>query len=140
MIYEVKEPLSLNAPQFAEYEYLIRWFGKDGSDYLWMFYDAEISQKVTGTIINEQSTNNISALNSSESKIITLIAEDITLAELNIIGEMFTCPYVYRQKKNGYQLIIERLAPVQNSLKYRLRDKKFNIEFELQYPNLKIFK
>ena len=140
MIYEVKEPLSLNAPQFAEYEYLIRWFGKDGSDYWWMFYDAEISQKVTGTIINEQSTNNIAALNSSESKTISLIAEDITQAELNIIGEMFTCPYVYRQKKNGYQLIIERLAPVQNSLKYRLRDKKYNIEFELQYPNLKIFK
>jgi hypothetical protein len=136
-IYELVRPMSLIDSAYEEFEYLIRWIGRDGSEYLWMFYDAEIRHNVKNEVVNSDSETNIKALIDSESRRISLTANDLTKIELQVIGEMFSNDFVYRILKSSN---VERYAPDANSFRYRLMDLKYEIDFDLIMPDMAVIR
>jgi hypothetical protein len=134
--FELIRPKSLQDSVYADYEYLLRWIGRDGSDYLYMFYDAEFSQQVNVDIINQESETRIESLITSETRSITLKAEDLAKADLEIILELFSNKYITRLKKNG---TTERYAPDRNSKTWRLMGGRYELEFKLILSDLPIW-
>lgn len=136
-IFELVRPKSLDDSAYEEFEYLIRWIGRDGADYLYMFYDVEINQAVKNEIINELSATNIETLITSESKAITLTASDLSKNDLNVILELLSNKFVTRLLKSG---LSERYALLPNSFKYRLSGLTYELEFDLQSVDFAVLK
>lgn len=131
-IFELIRPKSLTDSAYEDFEYVIRWIGRDGSDYLYIFYDAAIQYQVRNEVVNSESESNIEALISSESRKITLTANDLTKNDLIVIGELLVNKYVQRLLRDGSY---ERYAPDANSFRYRLMDLTYEIEFDLIMPD-----
>lgn len=134
-IYELVRPKSLVDSAYEDFEFLIRWIGRDGSEYLWMFYDAAIQHQIRSEVVNSESESNIKALVSSESRKITLTANDLTKSDLEVLGELFANDYVYRLLKSGSS---ERYAPDANSFRFRLMDLMYEVEFDLVMPDMAV--
>ena len=134
-IYEIVRPKSLTNSDYEDFEYLIRWIGRDGADYQYMFYDAELSNSIKNEIIND--TGNVEALISAINKKITLTATDLSKTDLLVIGELLENKFVTRLLKDE---TIERYAPDSNSFKYRLMDGTYSIEFDLIPAQQKAFR
>lgn len=136
-LFQVIRPRSLTDPAYAEHEYLIRWTGRDGGDLQYMFYDAEIEKGLRTNLINESDPDTIQAVGISETRAINLTATDLTKNDLEVIWTMLQSKYVTRIKLDG---TIERYAPDSNSLKYRLIDGRYNIEFALRMSEVKLWR
>jgi hypothetical protein len=134
-IYEIVRPKSLTNSDYEAFEYLIRWIGRDGADYQYMFYDAELSNSIKNEIIND--TGNVEAVISAINKKITLTATDLSKTDLLVIGELLENKFVTRLLKDE---TIERYAPDANSFKYRLMDGRYSIEFDLIPAQQKAFR
>jgi len=135
--FEVIRPKSLQDSNYAEYEYCIRWIGRDGSDYLYMFYDAEFETQIKNNVINQESSTRIESLIDSEQRNVTLKVDNLSKNDLTVIGQMFSNKYVTRLLKNGST---ERYAPESKSYKYRLMDLRYSVEFTLIMSNLVVWK
>ena len=127
-LFKIVRPKSLTDSSYEAFEYVIRWIGKDGSDYQHMFLDAEIDLMVGNEIINRESSTNIQALIKNESQSVSLKIDDLSLNDLNIILELFSNTFVTRRLKDG---TTERFAPDSNRAKYRLKDGRYELEFDL---------
>lgn len=136
-IFEVIRPKSLTDSAYADYEYLIRWRGRTGADYILMFYDAEIEQRVENSVINQSNSNTIQSLNRFEEKTVRLTASDLTLNDIQIVGQMFSNKYVTRIHKDG---VITRFAPVGNSFNYRLLAGRYELNIQLQAVDLAVYR
>lgn len=134
-IFEIVHPKSLIDANYADFEYLIRWIGRDGSEYQLMFYDAEIAHSITGEVINRQTTPTL--LVDSESRNITLVAEDLSLGDLSVVLEIFSNTNVTRLLTDG---TVENYAPVPGSFRYRLMDLSYEITIQLAMTDLKTVK
>ena len=136
-LFQVVRPRSLTDPNYAEYEYLIRWTGRDGSDYVYMFENAEFDIRVKNSIINERDSSRIQAVNIEEDRTINMTANDLTENDLSVIAEMFQNKFVTRIKKDG---TIERYAPDANSYKYELADGRYEVSFNLKMYEVALWK
>lgn len=136
-LFELVRPKSLNNADYEAYEYLLRWIGTVGEDYLYMFYDAEIQNTIENDIINSLDPLTIEALVTKEGRTITLTADDLSKNDLVIIGQMLSNKYVTRLLKNN---TTERYAPDKNSFKYRLLQGRYTIEFTLIMPDATLWK
>jgi hypothetical protein len=134
-IYELVRTLSLNDSGYESFEYLIRWIGRDGGDYLLMFYDAEVEFNTDGEIINLDT--NPEALIKSSGQGITLKADDLSLSDLNVIRQIFENKFITRLFKDGS---VERYAPEPNSFTYRLMEGRYEIEIKLRGINIPVWK
>ena len=134
--FKIVRPKSLINSDYEEFEYLIRWIGRDGADYQKMFYDVEIRQQTRGEVINSESSINIENALKSEGISITLFADDLSSNDIDIILMLFANRFVTRLKKDG---TIERFAPDENSFKKRLSDGRYEIEFNLIASDLPIW-
>ena len=135
--FEVIIPKSYYDSDYEEFEYLIRWIGRDGADYQYMLYDAEIQNRIRGEVINNQDSEMISSVQSSEQRQITLMAIDLSKNDYLIIAEMFANTYVTRILKTG---LTERFAPDATSFKYRLMEGRYEIEFTLIMSDVPVWK
>jgi hypothetical protein len=136
-IFEVVTPKSLSNSAYADYEFLLRWVGRDGSDYQYMFYDAEIDNRIDTDPINTESTTNIQSLISRNGRKITLTANDLSRSDLLIIGQIMETPKIQRMKIDG---TVEYYAPESNSFKYRMIGGRYDIEFTLIMSDVKTWK
>ena len=136
-IFELIRPMSLSDTNYEEFEYLIRWMGRDGSEYLWMFYDAELSAQVSGEVINSEDSNNIQSLVSKNGQGITLQADDLSLSDFNVIKQILENRYVTRLLKSGS---VERYAPEPSSFNYRLMDGRYVLSLNLVMVDIKAWK
>jgi hypothetical protein len=134
-IYELVRTLSLNDSGYESFEYLIRWIGRDGGDYLLMFYDAEVEFNTDGEIINLDT--NPETLIKSSGQGITLKADDLSLSDLNVIRQIFENKFITRLFKDGS---VERYAPEPNSFTYRLMEGRYEIEIKLRGINIPVWK
>jgi len=132
-IFELIRTKSIQNSDYEDFEYLLRWIGRDGSDYIYMFYDAEIERKINNEIINTEDEAKTEALISSENRSITLFADDLSLSDLNIILQIFSNKFVTRLKKDD---TIERYAPEANTYRYRLLDGRYEVEIKLIQSDL----
>lgn len=130
--FEIIRPRSLNDSDFEEFEYLIRWIGNDGSDYILMFLDAEFNIRTRNNLINELDSDRIEVLIDSVKRNVTLTAADLSKNDLLIVGQIFENKYVTRLKKDG---TTERYAPDSTSFKYRLLDYRYSVSFTLHLPD-----
>jgi hypothetical protein len=136
-IFELIRPKSLQNAAYEAYEYLIRWIGSDGADYIYMFYDVEIEHKIKNEVINKQDSANIEALAINHNRSIALFADDLSGNDLNIIGQLFDNTFVTRLLKDN---TIERYAPDANSFKPRLMHCRYNVEFTLIMTDVTVWK
>lgn len=134
MLFKLIRPRSLDNPDYEAFEYLIRWIGRDGSDYLWMFYDATIDLKVSNEVINAQDSSRIQSLVSRVGQSITLQADDLSLNDMLIIGQVMENKFVTRIFKDG---TVQRYAPDANSFKYRVTQGRYDIDFKLILADIK---
>ena len=132
----IEYPKSQASSDYEQFEYLIRWIGRDGSDYTYMFYDAEMSIKINNTIINRDSDNIQSLIESNENEIM-LTANDLSRNDLTIIAQILEQKYITRLLKDG---TTERYAPDSNSFNYRLLDGRYNLTFKLIAIDTKTWK
>lgn len=135
--YEIIRPKSLIDGNYADFEYLLRWIGYDGSDLQYMFYDAELKRSVNTEPINLEDADTLQSLVKDVENEITLEAFDLSENDIKVIRQIFENPIVYRIFKDGTS---ERYAPQRNSFKYRLRNGRYNIEFKLARANTKIWR
>lgn len=118
---------------FEAFEYLIRWVGRDGSEYLYMFYDARLGIAVDADIVNADTETLMKSINREVSREITLTAVDVSENDFNIMSQILENPFITRIKKDG---TTERMSPVNSSLNYRKLNKRYNIDFTLKRANL----
>ena len=135
--FQLIRPKSLTDPVYEDYEYLIRWIGRDGSDYVYMFYDAEVETKIRSEVVNELDSTRVESLIESEGKSVMLTADDLSLSDLQLVGQIMSNKSVTRLLKDG---TTERYAPDEGSFKYRLRDGRYNIELTLIAANVKVWR
>jgi len=136
-IFELVRPNSLNDANYEAFEFLIRWIGRDGSDYLYMFYDAEIERRISGEVINEQDASKLQSLISKNGSSITLQADNLALSDLAIISQILENTYVTRILKSGVEV---RYAPDANNFKYRLMAGRYELDFKLVLADTKTWK
>lgn len=134
--FEIVRPKSLIDDNYSEYEYLIRWIGRDGSDYVYMFYDAEMRRKIDSNVINSE-TEVPESLITKIGRTITLSAVDLTENDYIILSGIIESKQVQRIKKDG---TFEYYAPQSNSLTYRLMDGRYNITLRLSMSDKKQWK
>jgi hypothetical protein len=137
MIFKLIRPKSLDDAAYEPFEFLIGWLGRDGSDYQYMFYDAEFERRVASEVINEQDSTRLQALISKVGRAVTLQADDLSLNDFEIISQILENNYVARIFKDGS---FERYAPDANSFKYRQMDGRYELEFKLVLSDLKAWK
>ena len=131
--FEIVRPKSLQDPAYEEFEYLIRWIGRNGADYLHLFYDARITRRTRNEIINSEDSERIEALISKEQRSVSLFIDDLSRSDLDVILQLFGNKFVTRIKKDS---TIERFAPDSNSYRYRKMDGRYEIEFTLMASDL----
>lgn len=136
-IFALNRPKSINDPAYEAFEYLIRWIGRDASDYQYMFYDAEFERRVNSEVINEQDSTRLQSLVSKVGRSVTLQADDLSLNDLEIISQILENTYVTRVFKDGSE---ERYAPDANNFKYRQMDGRYELEFKLVLSDIKSWK
>lgn len=134
--FELIRSKSLTDYAYAEYEYLIRWIGRDGSDYVYLFEDAEVETKIQNETINAENTSRIEAIVEKISRQVTLQADDLSLSDTEVIEQLFENKFVQRIKKDG---TIERMAPAENSYSKRIRDGRYSVGFALIRTDLRHF-
>ena len=126
--FEIVRPKSLQDSAYEEFEYLIRWIGRDGADYQYLFYDAEFRRRTRNNIVNRESSTKIQSLISREEREITLMADDLSYNDLQVLLQMLSNNFVTRIFKDE---TTERFAPDESSTKYRLMDRRYELEFTL---------
>jgi hypothetical protein len=136
-MFKLIRPKSLIDPSYEAFEYLLRWIGRDGSEYQYMFYDAELQLKVANEVINEQDADRIESLVSKVSQDITVQADDLSRNDLTIIAQLMENKHVDRIFKDG---TIERYAPEAQSYKYRLSDGRYAVDFKLIRRDIKAWR
>lgn len=134
--FQIIRPESLTNSDYEEFEYLIRWIGRDGADYQLMFTDVEIRQQTRGEAINTESSTNIENALTRESRAVTLFADDLSRNDLDIVLMIFANRFVTRLKTDG---TIERFAPDENSFRKRLSDGRYEISFKLIASDLPVW-
>lgn len=135
--FEIITPRSYNDSAYEAYEYLLRWIGRDGSDYELLFYDAEIDNRIDSEAINTESDDYIQALIYKVGKKITLVANDLSKNDLEIIGQIFENPIIRRIRKDDTE---EKFAPERGNFKYRLLDGRYRVEFTIIATEIKTWK
>ena len=136
-IFEIVRPKSLTNSDYEDFEYLIRWIGRDGSEYLYMFYDATIKNNINSEVINQDSTTLIKSLIKSVGTKVVLTASDLTKNDLTIIQQIFENPIVWRIKTDDTE---EPFAPEANSFNYELMQGVYEIEFTIVKANTKTWR
>lgn len=135
--YELIRPRSLTDPNFEAYEYLIRWMGRDGSEYQFMFYDADFLTSVEGSVINSEEATGIQLLPAKVGRKVTVQADDLSRTDLVLFGQILENRYVTRLLKAG---TIERYAPEPGSYRYRLVEGRYEITLNLVMVDIRTWK
>ena len=143
-IYEVITPDSEDDITFEKYEFMLTWFSRKGTPVSWLFCDWENINKTKTNPINIDNEDEIKSLIDSESRIVTLTAEDITREQLDSFLELKvnkTVNRIYRDDSVLYEPDgNEKLAILDSSYKYIQSEQRFKIEIEVERVELALEK
>lgn len=126
--YEVINPTSNSDSNYEDFEYLLQWYGRKGQFYQRMFTDWEITYNVDNEIINIQNSDEIKNIPQSEDRSRKLIAEDITINDLEEMTSIFVAKEVKRVFKDGTTINVGILP---GSVKYKKSGSRFDLEINI---------
>ncbi|RLD69225.1 MAG: hypothetical protein DRI95_00605 [Bacteroidetes bacterium] len=120
-------PDSLSDATAETYEYMLFWIGANGSPNYWLFEDFIKSLIVKGTVINTENEN-INKLFQSAKNTVSLIAEDLTLNEVENIETILRAKELRKYSKDN---TFEKLAIITSKSKYMQSDFRYNFKIEI---------
>ncbi len=95
-------PQSVIDTDYEQYEYFLVWVGSDACVYNWLFEDYTRNKNADGEIINNSSSNINKVFKESTNRV-TLVAEDLTENEFDILSNIIRSKIVRRYfKDNSY--------------------------------------
>jgi len=118
------------------YEYYIVWLGVDGGVYCWLFEDFTQDQKIDGDIIN-QKTDNISKIFKSSQKTISVIAENLTENEFDVISDITRALVIYRYFKDGTR---QKISILTDSIEKPKSQFRYNLQLEFMEQENRLMK
>lgn len=137
MVFEVIYPKSHNNAAYAVYEYMLCWYGRDGGWYQYLFYDAEIKEDVDNGVINAEDPEYFSSIVKDHERTVRLVAEDLTLNDIDVMAQLMSNKQIIRLYKNGTS---ERIVPVMGSYKRNETDGRYNISFRIRLKNRRVWR
>lgn len=132
-IIKLETPQSVNDPNYEEYEYMLAWYGRDGSYYNYLFTDWNNNYNVNAEPLNIQDVDKLSNIIASEQRQVRLSAEDLTLNDLLIIRSVTVAKKIIRVYKDGST---ERVGVSGNSKTFRQTDGRYNFQFNIEQYEL----
>ena len=130
-VYKLETPTSATDSNYSEFEYMLFWYGCDGSAYQYLFTDWEEQQRVRAGYLNIQNKDKLQNIIASEERPVKLVAEDLTLNDLKVLQSILVSKIIIRLYKDG---TTERIGLEGNSNSWRQTDGRYNLEFDvIQY-------
>ncbi len=130
-IFKLETPVSESDSNYEEFEFMLGWYGRDGSFYSYLFTDWEESQDVDARVLNISDPDKLSSIILAEERAVRLVAEDLTLNDLKIISSIFIAKNIIRIFKDE---TTERIGIAGNSQTFKQTDGRYNLTFDvLQY-------
>lgn len=130
-IFKLETPVSESDSNYEEFEFMLAWYGRDGSFYNYLFTDWEESQDVNSAVLNIEDKDNLTNIIASETREVKVVAEDLTLNDLKILSSIFVAKNIIRVYKDG---TFDKIGVRNNSNVYRQTDNRYNLVIDvLQY-------
>jgi len=129
-------PESETNPDAELWEYFLMWKAVDGETYCWLFTDFERKTSIDGNVINSKSQNITKSFEGAE-RAVTLVAEDLTENQFEIISSITRAKVVIRAFKNG---TTENLAVKTSNFIFLKSQFRYNFEIEIAEVELPIMK
>ena len=129
MIYDIIFPESFFVPEKEENEFYIRWFDRAGKEQSFMFTNWEVKGKVSTEIINDNDKDKLQSIIKDEVEDYNLIAENLTLNEVEVLRSLKVSKLVLRQFKSGE---VERFAIKGSSFRYLQNGNRYNLTFSVR--------
>lgn len=129
--YKLETPTSSTDSNYAEFEYMLYWYGRDGSAYQYLFTDWEEQQRVMAGYLNVQNKAKLQNIIASEERPVKLVAEDLSLNDFKALQSILVSKIILRLYKDG---TTERIGIESNSSSWRQTDGRYDLEFDvIQY-------
>ena len=121
-------PLSDADSNYEQFEFLIEWFGRDGSYNQWLFTDWENANNIDSEVYNHNDDDLIKSVIKNRKRGIDFVAEDLTLNEYITLQSIKEATRINRVYKDGTR---ERVSSIGGSDSYRQKDGRYNFSFSI---------
>lgn len=121
-------PDSESDSNYANFEFMLVWKHRNGGYCQYLFTDWEHSRSIDAESINSDDSDNMENVIKSVERVVTLVAEDISLTDLEAISSILEAKKILRLYKNE---TTERIGLVNNSFDYRQSGKRYNLTFDI---------
>lgn len=124
-------PDSVDNPDAEAYEYYLVWLGVDGGVYSWLFEDFTLKKRIRSDVINTKSQT-ITKLYENASRIVELVAEDLTENEFDTISDITRALVVRRYFKdetfNNLAIDTDRIEKPKSQFRFDLEIEVVEVE------------
>lgn len=127
-IYKLETPQSESDSNYAEFEFLLAWYGRSGEYLNYLFTDWNLATDVQASVINRTKEQILSNVIATENRTVRLVAEDLSLNDLTILSSVIVAKEIKRIYKDG---TTENVGVDRNSYDYRQTDGRYNFEFDI---------
>ena len=125
LICKIETPASVADSDLATYEYMLLWKDRKGLWSQWLFLDRDIQIKQKATSKNLNDADKIGSIIEDEQTEITLIADDLTRNQLDVLQSIAVSRDVYRVNLDGTN---EKVAVIGNTKSFKNSNQKFSFE------------
>lgn len=126
--YQLITPESESDSNYEAFEFLLAWHGKNGEYLNYLFTDWESVKEYQTINANLNDSEKLSNIISDVREQISLVAEDLTLNDYNILSSIAQAKLIYRVYKDGTK---ERIAIDSNSLQKRESNGRYDMSFNI---------
>ena len=100
-IIKLETPKSESDSNYEQFEFMLAWYGRDGSFYQYLFTDWRNKYKVNARALNLTKEEIISNIIQSEEREIRLTAENLTLNDEIVLRSILVSKLIIRLFKDG---------------------------------------
>lgn len=127
-IIKVETPKSASDSNYEEFEFMLSWYGRDGSFYTQLFTDWREDQDVNARALNLSDKTKIQNIILSEERGVRLTIEEVTLNDLKILSSVLVAKNIIRTFKDG---TTENIGIKGNSQVFKQSDGRYNLVFDI---------
>jgi len=125
-------PESANNEDYEQFEFFLVWVNPDGGVYSWLFEDFVKSVSVDNQTINAKS-DNIKTIRTKANQTYTVVAEDLTENEYDVISKITLETMVRRYYKDG---TYTNMAVLTRNIDKPKSQFRYNFTIEVQEKDL----